>query len=54
MWPKAQQHDERYIGPYFNSDGRVDISVAQHAVDAVATEFGVASLSADHMRQPVL
>jgi hypothetical protein len=30
---EAQQHYERYIGPYFTSDGRVDLNVAQHAVD---------------------
>jgi hypothetical protein len=38
---EAQQHYERYIGPYFTSDGRVDLDVAQHAVDAVATELGI-------------
>jgi ABC-type nitrate/sulfonate/bicarbonate transport system substrate-binding protein len=37
---EAQQHYERYIGPYFTSDGRVDRDVAQRAVDAVATELG--------------
>jgi ABC-type nitrate/sulfonate/bicarbonate transport system substrate-binding protein len=51
---EAQQYYERYIGPYFTSDGRVDLIVAQHAVDAVATELGVASPSADQMYQPAL
>jgi hypothetical protein len=51
---EAQQYYERYIGPYFTSDGRVDLTVAQHAVDAVATELGVASPSADQMYQPAL
>jgi ABC-type nitrate/sulfonate/bicarbonate transport system substrate-binding protein len=51
---EAQQYYERYIGPYFTSDGRVDLTVAQHAVDAVATELGVASLSAELMYQPAV
>jgi ABC-type nitrate/sulfonate/bicarbonate transport system substrate-binding protein len=44
---------EHYIGPYFTSDGRVDLNIAQRAVDAVATELGVASTSADRIYQPV-
>jgi ABC-type nitrate/sulfonate/bicarbonate transport system substrate-binding protein len=51
---EAQQYHERYIGPYFTSDGRVDLAVAQRAVDAVATELGVASLSAEQMYQPAV
>ena len=51
---EAQQYYERYIGPYFTSDGRVDLTVAQHAVDAVATELGVAPPSADQLYQPAL
>jgi hypothetical protein len=38
---EALQHYERYIGPHFTSDGRVDLNVAQHAVDEVATELGI-------------
>jgi hypothetical protein len=38
---EAQQRYERYIGPYFASDGRVDPNVARHAVDEVATELGI-------------
>jgi hypothetical protein len=49
---EAQQYYERYIGPYFTSDGRVDLTVAQHAVDAVATERGVASIAADEIYWP--
>lgn len=49
---EAQCHFERYIGPYFGSDGRVDLGVARHAVDAVAAELGVASTSADVMYEP--
>ena len=49
---EAQQYYERYIGPYFTSDGRVDLNVAQQAIDAVATELGVASLAADEIYQP--
>ena len=51
---EVQRYYERYIGPYFTSDGRVDLDVAQHAVDAVATELGVAAASVDQMYQPAL
>ena len=51
---EAQRYYERYIGPYFTSDGRVDLNVAQHAVDAVAAELGVAAASVDQMYQPAL
>ena len=51
---EAQQYHERYIRPYFTSDGRVDLAVAQRAVDAVATALGVASLSAEQMYQPAV
>src|SRR5215472_12644480 len=49
---EAQRHYERYIGPYFTPDGRVDLDIAGRAVDAVATELGVASTSADLIYQP--
>jgi hypothetical protein len=45
---------ERFIGPYCTSDGRLDKNIAQHAVDAVATELGVAAASVDQMYQPAL
>ena len=51
---EVQRYYERYIGPYFTSDGRVDPNVAQHAVDAVATELGVATASALQIYQPAL
>ena len=51
---EAQRYYERYVGPYFTSDGRVDLNVAQHAVDAVASELGVAAASASQMYQPAL
>jgi ABC-type nitrate/sulfonate/bicarbonate transport system substrate-binding protein len=38
---EAQQHYERYVGPYFTTCGRVDLDVAQRAVAAVATELGI-------------
>lgn len=44
---ELQRHYERYIGPYFTADGRVDIDVAQRGVDAVAAELGVASTPAE-------
>ncbi len=43
---EAQQYYERYVGPYFTPDYRVDLSVAQQAVDAVAGELGVAPIVA--------
>ena len=51
---EVQRYYERYIGPYFTSDGRVDLNVAQHAVHAVSTELGVAAASVDQMYQPAL
>ena len=38
---EAQRYYERYIQPYYTSDGRVNLDPAQHAVDAVAAELGV-------------
>jgi len=49
---EVHRHYEHYIGPYFSSDGRVDLDIAQRAVDAVATELGVAPTSADQIYQP--
>jgi ABC-type nitrate/sulfonate/bicarbonate transport system substrate-binding protein len=49
---EVQRYYERYIGPYFTSDGGVDLGVAQQAVDAVAAELGVATESVDQMYQP--
>ena len=51
---EVQQYYERYIGPYFTSSGEVDLNIAQQAVDAVATELGVATINADQMYQPSL
>jgi ABC-type nitrate/sulfonate/bicarbonate transport system substrate-binding protein len=56
---EAQQHYERYIGPYFTSGGHVDLKVAQHAVAAVATELGIlattlAAATVDQMYLPAL
>jgi len=49
---EAQRHYERYIAPHFTPDGRVDLDLAQHAVDAVAAELGVAPVSAAETFQP--
>ena len=56
---EAQQHYERYIRPYFTSDGRVDLKAAEQAVAAVATELGipaatVATATVDQMYLPAL
>jgi ABC-type nitrate/sulfonate/bicarbonate transport system substrate-binding protein len=44
---EIQRYYERYIRPYYTSDGRVDLEVARHGADAVAAELGIASLPAD-------
>jgi ABC-type nitrate/sulfonate/bicarbonate transport system substrate-binding protein len=49
---EAQQYYERYVAPYFTSDGRVDLNIAQQAIDAVAAELGVAPVAADEVYQP--
>lgn len=49
---EVQRHYERYIGPYFTSDGRVDLDIARRAVDAVAAELGIAPTSADEVYKP--
>ncbi len=49
---EAQQYYERYIGPYYTSDGLVDLHIAQQGIDAVAAELGVASGAAEEMYQP--
>jgi hypothetical protein len=49
---EAQQHYERYIAPYFTHDGQADLNIAQQAIDAVATELGVAPVAADEIYQP--
>jgi ABC-type nitrate/sulfonate/bicarbonate transport system substrate-binding protein len=49
---EAQRHYERYVGPYFTPDGQVDLNIARQAIDAVAAELGVASVTADEIYQP--
>lgn len=49
---EAQQYYERYIGPYFTSNGKVDLKIAQQAIDAVAAELDVASVAAREIYQP--
>jgi ABC-type nitrate/sulfonate/bicarbonate transport system substrate-binding protein len=43
---EVQRYYERYIQPYYTSDGRVNLEVAQHGVDAVAAELGKKSIPA--------
>jgi ABC-type nitrate/sulfonate/bicarbonate transport system substrate-binding protein len=43
---EAQQHYERYVGPYFTPDRQVDLTLGQQSIDAVAGELGVASIAA--------
>jgi ABC-type nitrate/sulfonate/bicarbonate transport system substrate-binding protein len=51
---EVERYYQRYIGPYFTADGRVDIDVAQQAIDAVASELGVPSQPAGDIFQPVM
>ena len=51
---EAQQHYERYIRPYFTSDGRVDRKAAQQGVAAVVTELGIPAGNVDEMYLPAL
>lgn len=51
---EAQQYYERYVRPYFTSDGRVDRKAAQQGVAAVATELGVSAGTVDQMYLPAL
>ena len=46
---EAHRFYEHYIGPYFNSDVHVDLDIAQHGIDAVAAELGVAPVAADEV-----
>jgi len=49
---EVQRYYERYIQPYYTSDGRVNLDTARHAVDQVAAELGVASVAADPIYAP--
>lgn len=40
---EAKRHYARYVGPYFTPAYRVDVLLAQRAIDAVAGELGVGS-----------
>ena len=51
---EAQWYYQRYVGPYFTADGQVDLNIAQHAIDTVAAELGVASISADEIYEAVI
>jgi ABC-type nitrate/sulfonate/bicarbonate transport system substrate-binding protein len=49
---EAQQYYERYVGPYFLPDRKVDLNMAQQAIDAVAGELGVNSVAGDTIYAP--
>src|SRR5215469_8052432 len=51
---EVQRYYERYVGPHFTSDGRVDLAIALLAVEAVATELGVYAAYVDQMYRPAL
>jgi NitT/TauT family transport system substrate-binding protein len=41
---EARRHFERYVAPYFTTDGRHDPSVAAQAIASVAEELGVSTV----------
>ena len=49
---EAQQYYLRYIEPYFRPRRVLDLDAAQHAIDTVAAELGVASVAADTIYVP--
>lgn len=49
---EVRRYYERYIGPYYTSDGRGDSDAAQHAAGAVAAELGAAAASVEPMYRP--
>ena len=49
---EAQQYYERYVRPYFLPERKVDLNMAQQAIDAVAGELGVNSVAADTIYAP--
>jgi ABC-type nitrate/sulfonate/bicarbonate transport system substrate-binding protein len=51
---EAQQHYERYVRPFYSSDGQVDLDIARQGIDAVAAELGIAPIPAGQMYQPAL
>jgi NMT1/THI5 like protein len=51
--PEVEQYYERYIGPYFSADGKVDLDIGQQAIDAVAAELGVAPVPAEEVYLPI-
>lgn len=44
---EVQRYYERYVQPYYTSDGRVNLDVARRGAEAVVAELGVAALPAD-------
>ncbi len=40
---EAQRYFDRYVGPYFLADRKVNPDMTQRSIDAVATELGVAT-----------
>ena len=38
---EVRAHYDRFIAPYFNTDGQADLAVGEAAIKAVATELGV-------------
>jgi ABC-type nitrate/sulfonate/bicarbonate transport system substrate-binding protein len=44
---EVERYYERYIRPYYTSDGRVDLDIAKSAIDAVAAELGVQPVAVD-------
>jgi ABC-type nitrate/sulfonate/bicarbonate transport system substrate-binding protein len=44
---EVARHYQRYVAPYFTSDGQVDLDIAQQAIGDVAVELGVSPIAAE-------
>jgi ABC-type nitrate/sulfonate/bicarbonate transport system substrate-binding protein len=51
---EVQRYFDRYVGPYFLADRKIDPDMTQQSIDAVATELGVATTRADAFYAPLL
>ncbi|MEZ0051115.1 ABC-type nitrate/sulfonate/bicarbonate transport system substrate-binding protein [Mycobacterium sp. MAA66] len=50
---EVHRYYERYVAPYFTSDGHVDLDAAQQGIDAVAAELGVPPIPAGSIYVPI-
>jgi ABC-type nitrate/sulfonate/bicarbonate transport system substrate-binding protein len=51
---EAQLYFDRYVGPYFLANRKIDPDITQRSIDAVAAELGIATTRADAFYAPLL